>query len=106
MARSHQQRESLEENTGRENADANQKKEMEMDRSHSKKSTGQCNQAGSFLEPARERERGRPKNNWRRSAEQEQRQAGLKWNDMELHAQDQEEWRIVDALCSTEELRG
>ena len=34
---------------------------------------------------------GGQKNNWRRSAEQEMRQIGLRWSQIERHAQDIEQ---------------
>ena len=45
-----------------------QEEEVEMDRRHSKKTAGYCDQTSPLLKPAWEiakRKRGRPKNNWR-----------------------------------------
>ena len=36
---------------------------------------------------------GRPKSSWRRSAEQELRQIGLRWTQIERQAQDRERWK-------------
>ena len=42
------------------------------------------------------------KNNWRRSAEQELRQIGLRWTQIEHQAQDRDQWKkTVDELCFT-----
>ena len=55
-----------------------------------------------FWNPQGKRNRGRPKNNWRRSAEQELRQIGLRWTQIEHQAQDREQWKkTVNELCST-----
>ena len=55
-----------------------------------------------FWNPQGKRNRGRPKNNWRRSAEQELRQIGLRWAQIEHQAQDREQWKkTVNELCST-----
>ena len=49
--------------------------------------------------PQGKRNRGRPKNNWRRSAEQELRQIGLQWTQIEGQAQEREQWKkTVDNL--------
>jgi len=40
--------------------------------------------------------------NWKRSAEQELRQIGLRWTQIERPAQYREQWKkTVDDLCST-----
>ena len=40
--------------------------------------------------------------NWRRSAEQELRQIGLRWTEIEQQAQGREQWKkTVDYLSST-----
>ena len=55
-----------------------------------------------FWNPQGKRNRGRPRNNWRRSAEQELRQIGLRWTQIEHQAQDREQWKsTVNELCST-----
>ena len=60
-----------------------------------------------FWNPQGKRNRGRPKNNWRRSAEQELRQIGLRWTQIERQAPDRNQWRTtVDDLCSIWEPRG
>ena len=39
---------------------------------------------------------------WRRSAEQELRQIGLRWTQIEHQAQDRDQWKkTVDELCLT-----
>ena len=54
-----------------------------------------------FWNPQGKRNRGRPKNNWRRSAEQELRQIGLRRTQIEHQAQDREQWKkTVNELCS------
>ena len=47
-----------------------------------------------FWNPQGKRNRGRPKNNWRRSAEQVLRQIGLQWIQIERKAQNRNQWRI------------
>ena len=55
-----------------------------------------------FWNPQGKRNHGRPKNNWRRSAEQELRQIGLRWTQIERQAQDRELWKkTVDELWFT-----
>ena len=55
-----------------------------------------------FRNPQRKKTRGRSKNNWRRSAEQELRQIGLRWIRIERQAQDREQWKkTVAELCFT-----
>ena len=104
MARNNQQWKSPEEDTGTEDADSNKWKCIGHT---SRKQRERVTRQALFWNPQGKRKRGRPKNNWRRSAEQELQQAGIKWNELELRAQDRYEWRnIVDALCFTEERGG
>ena len=59
----------------------------------------ECDQAGPLLEPVTgiQKKVRRPKNNWRRSAEQKLQQIRSQQHEMELKAQDQDEWkRTVD----------
>ena len=54
-----------------------------------------------FWNPQGKRNCGRPKNTWRRSAEQELLQIGRQWTQIERQAQDRNHWRTtVDDLCS------
>ena len=52
--------------------------------------------------PQGKRNRGRPKNTWRRSVDGEMKAAGFSWNQLERTAQDRVRWRnVVTGLCST-----
>jgi len=52
--------------------------------------------------PQGQRNRGRPKNTWRRGVEQEMKEAGVKWGSLEAAAQDRAKWKqFVGGLCST-----
>ena len=47
------------------------------------------------------RKRGRPLGTWRRTVEEEMKEAGKTWNELSWLAQDRDEWRsFVVALCS------
>lgn len=51
--------------------------------------------------PQGKRGRGRPKNTWRRSTEQEFKKEGLTWQQLEKMAQDRRGWRrFINGLCS------
>ena len=51
--------------------------------------------------PQCKRNRGRPKNTWRRDLEANITQTGLSWKQLERIAQDRRRWRdAVDGLCS------
>jgi hypothetical protein len=48
------------------------------------------------------RRRGRPKRTWRRTTEEEIRNAGKSWNEVKGIAGDRNAWTLfMDALCST-----
>ena len=51
--------------------------------------------------PQGKRNRGRPKNTWRRDLEADINQTGLSWKRLERIAQDRRRWReVVHGLCS------
>ena len=51
--------------------------------------------------PQGKRGRGRPKNTWRRSTEQEFKKKGLTWKQLERMAQDRRGWKqFINGLCS------
>ena len=51
--------------------------------------------------PQGKRSRGRPKNTWRRSIEQDVKKKGLTWKQLERMAQDRQGWkRFINGLCS------
>ena len=51
--------------------------------------------------PSLLRSRGRPKNTWRRSTEQDVKKKGLTWKQLERMAQDRRGWkRFINGLCS------
>ena len=52
--------------------------------------------------PAGNRKRGRPKDNWRRHREKEMKDNGKTWPELRRDAQNRIRWRtLVEALCST-----
>ena len=52
--------------------------------------------------PPGKRKRGRPMGTWRRTVEEEMREAGKTWNELNWLAQDRDGWRkLVGALCSS-----
>ena len=52
--------------------------------------------------PQGQRNRGRPKNTWRRGVEQEMNEAGVTWGSLVAAAQDRVKWKqFVGGLCST-----
>ena len=54
--------------------------------------------------PQGKRKRGRPRNSWRRSVEDEMKAAGYSWQSMTQHAQNRVRWRkIVSGLYSAKE---
>ena len=82
MAEHHQQRRPASKNRRREDDNPKQKKEVEVDWPYAEET-----KQALFWNPQGKRNRGRPKNNWRRSAEQELRQIGLQWTQIERQAQ-------------------
>ena len=51
--------------------------------------------------PQGQRHRGRPQGTWRRTIEEERKEAGKTWNELQWLAQDRNLWRnFVGALCS------
>ena len=51
--------------------------------------------------PAGKRQRGRPKETWRRSVDKEREAQGWTWGHLQKTAQDRSQWRaLVDALCT------
>jgi hypothetical protein len=51
--------------------------------------------------PQGKRKRGRPKNTWRRSSEQELRKNGISWSEGKQIAKDRQRWKVVvEDLCS------
>lgn len=56
--------------------------------------------------PGGKRNRGRPRETWRRTVERERAEAGKTWNELTWLAQDRSGWRkFVDALCWEERKR-
>ena len=52
--------------------------------------------------PPGKRKRGRPLGTWRRTVEEEMREAGKMWNELGWLAQKRDAWRrFVGALCSS-----
>ena len=57
--------------------------------------------------PQGKRRRGRPRNTWRRSVEDEMSKAGHSWHTLAQMAQNRVRWRgIVSGLCSAQEWKG
>ena len=107
MTRNHQKRKYLEETQEKRMLTPIRRTKWKLIGHTLRKQRDSVTRQALFCNPKAKGKRGRPKSNWKRLAEQELRQAGLKWNDTELRVQDREEWRrTVDVLCSTEELRG
>ena len=51
-----------------------------------------------FWNPQGNRKRGRPRNNWRRSVNEE---VGRSWNELRFLAADRQKWKgLIDNLCS------
>ena len=51
--------------------------------------------------PTGKRKRGRPKETWRRTIENEMKELGLTWPELEKRAKDRQGWReLVVALCT------
>jgi len=77
-------------------------KEMDMDRTHVEETKRQHRKKSSPVEPQGQRNRGRPKNTWKRGVEQEKKEAGVTWGSLEASAQDRMKWKqFVGGLCST-----
>ncbi len=63
-----------------------------IDQQHLKKPCDGVFRQVIFLNPQGKGKQERPKSKWKSSAEQEQWQIGLRRNEMELQAQDWDEW--------------
>ena len=64
-----------------------------MDRIHIEETKRQHHKKSSPVEPSRKkRNRGRPKNTWRRGVEQEMKEADVTWGSLEAAAQDRVKW--------------
>jgi hypothetical protein len=69
-----------------------------MDWSHIKKRGWGNTKAALLWNPQGSRERGRPKNRWRRSVIKE---AGRSWNELRFLAADRQKWKeLIDNLHS------
>ena len=79
----------------------NKKKKIQMDRSHTKKRRWRDTKECTILNPQGNRKRGRPRNSWRRSVNEE---VGRSWNELRFLAADRRKWKgLIDNLCSQKE---
>ena len=65
-----------------------------------RKETGAIEKTALDWNPQGYRRRGRPKRKWRRTVEDEIRNAGRSWNEVKGIAGDRNAWKLfMDALC-------
>ena len=80
-------------NKSRQDAAANKKDKMEMDRPQTEKTTKQHDQASTVLEDQRKTTAWHTKANWRRPCEQKLITRNMTWKDDHQMAQDRGKWR-------------
>ena len=76
---------------------------MGLDRGHAPKTKSNITRHALRWNPQAKRSRGRPRNSWRRTVDDEVGKAGYTWRGLEKLAQNRSRWRdaVSMDLCST-----
>jgi len=75
---------------------------MALDRTHEQNGPEAIPRVAMRWTPAGKRKRGRPKLTWRRSVENEMREVGWTWSQVQHWASDRQHfYSLVSALCAT-----